>query len=254
LGGVRATLKVIVLGVGDVGSAIAVALVRQGHQVVLVDGPQPTTTRRKMAFADAIFDGQATLDGISAIRVDAGCDLEQLLARDRTIPVVVDELPGLLAQVRPDVLIDARMRKRVQPASQRGLAPLTIGLGPNFVAGDTVDAAIETEWGDALGSVITAGATQPLRGEPRAIADHARERYVDAPMAGIFRTDCSIGDQVAAGQLVAHIGEEPLRAPLTGTLRGLTRDGIPVDVSTKVIEVDPRLNGAVIAGVGERPA
>ena len=33
-------------------------------------GEQPTTTRRRMAFADAIFDGRTTLDGVEAIHVD----------------------------------------------------------------------------------------------------------------------------------------------------------------------------------------
>ena len=44
----------------------------------------------------------------------------------------------------------------------RGLAPLTIGLGPNFVAGETVDFAVETSWGDALGAVIKRGPTLAL--------------------------------------------------------------------------------------------
>ena len=31
-------------------------------------------------------------------------------------------------------VIDARMRKRAVPKRQRDIAPLTIGLGPNFIA------------------------------------------------------------------------------------------------------------------------
>ena len=40
------------------------------------------------------------------------------------------------------------MRKRAVPERQRGIAPLTIGLGPNFIAGDTADLAIATMWGE----------------------------------------------------------------------------------------------------------
>jgi len=247
-------LQVVVQGVGDIGSAVAVALIRAGHRVVLIDGPQPTTTRRRMAFADAVFDGQATLEGITAIRVDDGCELARLLAGAAAIPVVIGELQPLLDQVRPDVLVDARMRKRTHPAPQRGLASLTIGLGPNFVAGETVDVAIETEWGDALGTVLTCGATRPLRGEPRSIAGHARDRYVYAPTAGVFQTDCVIGQPIAVDQPVAQIGPAGLRAPLSGTLRGLTHDAVPVEIGTKVIEIDPHLEDALVTGVGERPA
>ena len=32
------------------------------------------------------------------------------------------------------------------PEGQRGNAVVTVGLGPNFVAGETVDLAIETMW------------------------------------------------------------------------------------------------------------
>jgi hypothetical protein len=39
----------------------------------------------------------------------------------------------------------------------------------------------------------------------------------------------------------------------TGTLRGLTHDGVPVSIKTKVIEVDPRLQNPRISGVAERP-
>lgn len=250
----RAALQMIVQGVGDIGSAVAVALFREGYQVAIVDGPQPQTTRRKMAFADAVFDGSATLEGITAIRIDDPSPLDRVLAARELIPVVVSDLDDLRVQIRPNVIVDARMRKRVQPESQRGQDPLTIGLGPNFVAGETVDLAIETAWGDDLGTVIRAGATRPLGGEPRAIAGHALDRYVYAPVAGVFNTAAVIGERVLPDQSIARIGDRVLRAPLTGVLRGLTHDGVRVATGAKVIEVDPRLDGAVVCGIGERPA
>jgi xanthine dehydrogenase accessory factor len=42
--------------------------------------------------------------------------------------------------------------------------------------------------------------------------------------------------------------------PLTGILRGLTHDGVPVAERTKTIEVDPRGQDATVTGLGERPA
>jgi xanthine dehydrogenase accessory factor len=248
------SLRAIVWGSSDIASAVAITLYRAGHVVVILDGPYPTTTRRHMAFSDAVFDGQAVLDGVTAVRVHALRDLASLLDLRSCIPLVVEPLQDLLAFMPSEFLIDARMRKRARPELLRDMAPLTIGLGPNFVAGETVDVAIETEWGDEIGAVITTGGTQPLRGEPRAIAGHARDRYVYAPVSGVFRSDAAIGDRVSAGQPIACIGETILRAPLGGALRGLTRDGVPVEEKTKVIEVDPRPTGAVITGIGERPA
>ena len=67
-----------------------------------------------------------------------------MTACGRAIPMVRVDLPATLAAIRPDVLIDARMRKREIPERQAGLAPLTIGLGPNFLAGLSTDLVVET--------------------------------------------------------------------------------------------------------------
>jgi xanthine dehydrogenase accessory factor len=44
---------VIVRGLGDIGSAVAHLLFREGCGVVIHDDPRPAATRRGMAFADA---------------------------------------------------------------------------------------------------------------------------------------------------------------------------------------------------------
>jgi xanthine dehydrogenase accessory factor len=54
--------------------------------------------------------------------------------------------------------------------------------------------------------------------------------------------------------VVARIDTVPLSVPLDGVLRGLTRDGVPVSASTKVVEVDPRGDPDLVRGIGERPA
>ena len=246
-------MRVLIRGVGEIGSAVARRLFIAGHAVVVHDGEQPTTTRRGMAFADAIFDGHATLDGVAAVRVDHAEAVPALLADRAIVPVAVGDFSVLLRLVAPDVLVDARMRKRDRPEAQRGLAPLAIGLGPNFVAGETIDIVVETSW-EQLGHVVTRGSALPLRGEPRPIAGHARDRYVYAPVSGTLRTACAIGQSVAAGEIVARIDGTTLTAPLTGVLRGLTHDGVRVAAGTKVIEVDPRGDPALVRGIGERPA
>ncbi len=246
-------LRVLVRGVGDIGSAVAHRLFVSGHVVVVHDGEQPTITRRGMAFVDAIFDGRTTLDEVEAIRVDDLDALSTTVVRNTVVPIVVLDFSVVLGLIAPGVLIDARMRKRHRPETQRGLSRLTIGLGPNFVAGHTSDVVVETSW-EQLGRVVTRGTALPLRGEPRAIAGHARDRYVYAPAAGTLFTSYAIGQQVDAGDVIARIDETSLTAPLSGVLRGLTHDGVPVTAGTKVIEIDPRGDPALVRGIGERPA
>jgi xanthine dehydrogenase accessory factor len=244
---------VLVRGSGDVGSAVAHLLLRNGYRVLVHDVAAPAAPRRGMAFADAVFDGVCTLDGVRARRVDDVGALEAAVAAREEVCVTTAPLDGVLAALRADVLVDARMRKHERPEAQRELAPLTIGLGPSFVAGRTTDLAIETQWGDALGAVVTAGPTRALGGEPRSFDGHARDRFVYAPVAGVLRTGAAIGDRVRAGDVVARIGDEPLAAPLDGILRGLTHDGVPVDAGAKVLEVDPRGEPSGVVGIGTRP-
>jgi xanthine dehydrogenase accessory factor len=206
-----------------------------------------------MAFVDALYEGIAELDGVLAKRARKLSDLAKMLRCGRAVPVVEAPLENVIAEVHPDVLIDARMRKRKQPEPQRDLAPLVIGLGPNFEVGVNADIAIETKWGDELGAVLWSGRTQNLAGEPQEIAGHARDRYVYAPANGVFSTSLNVGDMVVAGQEVARIENAVICAPLSGCLRGLAHDGALVKHGAKVLEVDPRGAPASVRGVGERP-
>lgn len=60
------TISVLVRGIGDVGSAVAWVLFKAGRSVVILDDPTPVTHRRMMGFADAMFDGETTLEGVTA--------------------------------------------------------------------------------------------------------------------------------------------------------------------------------------------
>lgn len=244
-------MKVLVRGCGDIASAVAHALFSQGHAVAMHDGREPTASRRLMAYSDALYDGVAELEGVVAVRTD--CDgVAAALDRRTFIPITAAPFAEVLAATRWDALVDARMRKHEVPERQLGLAPLTIGLGPNFVAGETVTVAVETSW-DALGRVVLAGPTLPLSGEPRAIEGKGRERYVYAPVAGRFRSERAIRDVVAVGEVIGHVGDVPLAAPIEGAIRALSRSGIEVAVRAKIIEIDPRGPAAVVGGIGERP-
>jgi xanthine dehydrogenase accessory factor len=244
---------VLVRGVGDVGSAVAAVLFRAGYAVALHDEPAPAAPRRGMAFADAVFDGAAILDGLTALRVDTSVELRDALAARGVVPVTVVPFSQALDAADWSAVIDARMRKRAVPERQRGMAPLTIGLGPNFVAGETVDLAIESSWGERLGAIVEAGPTLPLGGEPRSIGGVGRARFVYALAGGRFETSAQIGDRVEENAVVATIGGVELLAPIGGVIRGLTRNGVEVALRTKVIDVDPRGDPAAAFGLGERP-
>jgi len=245
--------RILVRGSGDIGSAIALRLRSRGHAVVLHDEPRPAHARRGMAFVDALFEGSCTLEGMLAHRATGVESLARMLAGGGALPVSDAPFAEVLAAVTPDVLVDARMHKHDEPEAIRGLAPIAIGLGPGFVAGGNADVVIETAWGESLGRVVRAGGASDYSGEPRPLGGHGRERYVYAAVAGSFATGRAIGDRVAEGEVVAHVGPSAVVAPLAGILRGLTHDGASVAVGTKILEVDARGDPARAFGVGERP-
>jgi xanthine dehydrogenase accessory factor len=242
----------LVRGCGDIGSAVAHALFSAGHAVLIHDVADPGFARRGMAFTDAMYGGSATLEGITGRRTDDVFSIRWMLEQHREIPLAAGDFRKMLDYLRPQVLIDARMNKRSIPDRQSGLVPLTIGLGPNFIAGETTDLVVETAW-EALGKIIDSGSSLPLSGEPRPIDGYGRERYVYAPIDGRFETDFGIGAKVSRGETVACIGAAVIRAPLDGCLRGITHAGAAVKAATKVVEIDPRGDPAKAFGIAERP-
>jgi xanthine dehydrogenase accessory factor len=184
----------------------------------------------------------------------------------RSIPFVLDRRDmiaattwswqGVAAALHPIAIIDARVVKRQAPASLKtddSASPLTIGLGPGFVAGVHADIAIETGWGDELGAIIESGGTKPFAGEPRRVGGAGRERYVYAANPGRFQSDRRIGDRVSAGEEVATLGGDSIQAPLAGVLRGLPARGARIAAGQKIVEVDPRGEASLCFGLGERP-
>lgn len=244
--------RCLVRGSGDVGSAVAHALFKAGFAVVIHDVGAPTYARRGRSFLDALFDGAAALEGVTAHRVDDLPSLKRMALRGRTIPITSAPSDAVLAAFAPEILVDARMRKRQVPEPQRGLALLTIGLGPNFIARGTTDLVVETAWGDDLGKVITAGPSAAFTGVPRVIAGYARERYGYAPADGRFEASTQLGIPVARGREVGRVGDLPIVAAIDGVVVGLTRSGTEVSRGAKVVEIDPRGRPGVAFGIGER--
>ena len=68
---------------------------------------------------------------------------------------------------------------------------------------------------------------------------------IHSPAAGIIHPAAQIGDHVIKDQILARIttvsGETvPVKASLTGLLRGMIRAGYPVTEGFKIADIDPR--------------
>jgi xanthine dehydrogenase accessory factor len=209
-----------------------------GFSVVMTEVARPLAVRRRVAFCEAVWDGTAAVEGVLAQRIETPVEAEAVLARGE-IPVLVDPDLERLGELNADVLVDATLAKRNLGVSM-DLAPLVIGVGPGFCAGETVHMVVETKRGHNLGRVITDGEAYPDTGVPGVIGGYASERVLRAPADGVFEAVVRLGDLISAGREVARVSGEPLRTEIDGVVRGLIRSGITVRKGLKVGDVDPR--------------
>ena len=231
-------IRILIKGGGDLATGVAARLWRCGFPVAMIELAQPMAIRRTVAFAEAVYAGEAQVEDITA-RCASGPDGIAAAWQARVIPVLTDPYADCLAAVRPAVLVEATLAKR-DTGTRITDAPLVVGLGPGFVTGQDVHAIVETNRGHYLGRVLWSGSAEPNTGVPGDIAGYGRERVVRAPADGVFEHRLDIGAIVKAGDVLGRVGQAPVLAPIPGVLRGLIHDGVPVRAGLKIGDVDPR--------------
>lgn len=230
-------VKIVIRGGGDLASGAAARLFRAGIIPLITELPQPLVVRRLVAFGEAVYAGEVSVEGIIARRVESLSEAEKMIFSG-IIPVLIDPEMKLLQSAQPLVLLDARMTKKT-PDLGIEAAQLVIGLGPGFVAGDNCHAVVETQRGHNLGRVIWQGAAQADTGIPEARGKFASERVLFAPKDGELITHAEICEPLQEGDLIAEVQGEKVFAPFEGALRGLARAGLMVKKGMKIGDLDP---------------
>lgn len=233
------TELVLVRGGGDLATGVAICLHQSGYKVIVTELAQPLVVRRKVAFAEAVFEGQIEVEGVLGVLAESTCQIATIHTQN-AVAVVVD--PNLEQLVSLDFLaiVDARMLK--DSTRVRCDKPMkVIGLGPGFVGGKNCIAAIETNRGEDLGKIIYRGAPQKDTGVPSMVEGRGLERVLYSPIEGEVIPDVEIGSIVHQGQLLVKVGEVPVFAPFDGVVRGMLRAGSSVSKHTKIGDVDPCL-------------
>jgi xanthine dehydrogenase accessory factor len=231
-------------------SAAARLLFLCGFPVAILERETPLAVRRKVSFAEAVFSGEALVEGIGGRRV-ALAELREALRRVDAIPVVIDPEATSLASLGASVLVDGRMAK-TNLGTHLDQAALVIGLGPGLVAGRDVSAVVETQRGPELGHVIWKGAAKENSAHPSPVLGYSDERVLKAPCSGRFRGHAAIGDRVTEGSIVGDVDGAPVRTEIDGLLRGLLGDGVSITQGTKVGDVDPRGNAIDPARISDK--
>ena len=231
-------MLILVKGAGDLATGTAVRLYRAGFQVVMTDIAQPTAVRRTVAFSQCIYDGQTTVEGITARKAENRDQVRDILAAGE-IPVLVDPQAAILAQLPFMVVVDAILAKK-NLGTTISDAPIVLALGPGFTAGTDCHGVIETKRGHDLGRLILEGSAIPNTGVPGDVGGYTKERIIRSPAGGPFEPVAQIGQQVNLGDVVAKVNGIPVTAQLTGIVRGMLPAGIPVTAGMKAGDIDPR--------------
>lgn len=231
-------MLVIIRGAGDLATGIALRLYRAKMNIIMTDISVPTAIRRTVCFSEAIRNGTAAVEGIEAQLAETP---EQALAltKQGKIAVLADPEGSCIKALKPDAVVDAILAKR-NLGTKITDAPVVIGVGPGFTAKVDCHAAVETMRGHYLGRVIYDGSPIPNTGIPGLIGGFAGERVLRAPADGVFEGVLHIGDRVEAGDIAGYVNHEPMACTISGILRGLLADGVPVTKGMKSGDVDPR--------------
>ena len=244
---------IAVLGSGDVGSAVAHALFVAGWSVVVARDGRIPVLRRRMAFDDALEQGEVELAGVRARGAGGILGVVQLLQAGDVVAVTDMPPDDLLCLGLVRGVVDARLSRRERHADLRAVAGFSVGLGPGFVAGENVDLAIETA-PDLAAGILRDGSTLAAPGRSELIPGGGRERFGHARWSGLWLTPHAIGDAVAEGAVVGSCAGTKLRAPLAGRLSGLVRPGAVVPEGAILLEVDPRGDAGQWEGISPRAA
>lgn len=275
---IKKNLLIICRGAGDLATGIIHRLHRAGHRVIALETDYPAAIRRQVSFCEAVYDGSAAVEGVTARLVPALADAEtdtetysgindtpaahivsekwdssaiEAVLEAGEVPLLIDPKGESIELLKPDVVVDAIIAKK-NLGTTINMAPLVIGVGPGFTAGQDVHLVIESMRGHNLARIITDGMAQPNTGVPGNIAGFTSERVIHAPAAGYIHDVRKIGDIVQKGDEIARIYPDkesydnalseyvPVNATITGIIRGLIREGYYFRKGFKIADIDPR--------------
>lgn len=245
-------ILIICRGGGDLATGIVHRLFRAGFPVLVLETDSPAAIRRQVSFSEAVYDGTATVEGVTAERIASAdrASVDHVLEEGR-VPLLVDPEGSSIPLLKPDIVVDAIIAKK-NLGTAKEMAPLVIGVGPGFTAGEDVDLVVESMRGHNLARIFTTGSALPNTGIPGNIGGFTKERVLHAEAAGYMKNIRKIGDIVEKGEEIARIYEKmtedgtfsgsyvSVEASISGIIRGLIREGYHFQKGFKIADIDPR--------------
>jgi len=237
---------VVVRGGGELASGTIHALYRAGFKVLVLEQKQPSATRRRVAFSEAMYRGESKVERIVCHKAKNLIDAKERLKKGELV-MLEDPEARCVKALKPQVLVDAILSHSTN-GTTKDMAEHTIALGPGFCAGRDVDVVVETMRGHNLGRLIYEGFSARSQDiQSSTVGESANmEHLIFAPEAGTVDVLSTISLMVKKGEPLAVLHTEDgrdieIKATIDGVLRGALHRGSKVKKEQKIADIHPTM-------------
>ena len=237
---------VIVRGGGELASGTIHALYRAGFKVLVLEQKEPSATRRRVAFSEAMYRGESKVERIVCHKAKNLIEAKERLKKGELV-MLEDPEARCVKELKPQVLVDAILSHSTN-GTTKDMAEHTIALGPGFCAGRDVDVVVETMRGHNLGRLIYEGYSARSQDiySSTVGASANMEHLIFAPEEGTVDILSTISLMVKKGEPLAQLHTPDgrtieIKATIDGVLRGALHRGSKVKKDQKIADIHPTM-------------
>lgn len=230
---------ILVRSGGNIASGIIYRLTRAGYKVVVNELPIPKMLRREASYGAAVHRGEMVLERIRSRHVFLP-EVKKTLD-EYVVPVVTEPYEKVLDVLQPMVVVDS-IHANKNLGTSIDDAPLVIAVGAGFDASEDVDVVVEATRSYNMGRCIYDGKALSEKAAAARTKKSNRERIMYAPCDGLFTARRYIGEEVEKNEVIGYIDETPIKAEISGILRGALKSGLLVSKGDKILDIDHELN------------
>ena len=170
---------IIVRGGGDLATGTICKLKKSGFPVLILEVANPSAIRRNVAFCEAVYQGSQTVEDMTCYKAESLQQAQQLLEEGK-LAVLVDPTGESIPKLQPMAVVDAILAKK-NLGTNRNMAPITVALGPGFVADEDVMPSSKPSVGTIWAGFSGPAALHPIRAFPASSAVTARNGSFTVP-------------------------------------------------------------------------
>ena len=246
---IKNNLLIICRGAGDLATGIIHRLHRAGHRVIALETDYPAAIRRQVSFCEAVYDGSAAVEGVTArlvtVLTDAKNDTESATETDAETGTEIDTETYLGVNDTPAAHIASEKwdRSAIEAVLEAGEVPLLIDpkgesielLKPDVV----VDAIIAKK---NLGTTINM-APLVIGVGPGFTAGHDVHLVIESMrghnLARIITDGMAQPNTGVPGNIAGFTSERVIHAPAAGYIHDVRKIGDIVQKGDEIARIYP---------------